>query len=570
MALVRPPGHHAMEDTLCGFCGFNNVVVAARAALERGVKRILIVDWDLHHGQGTQFAFCSDPRVLYQSVHRYEQGRYWPHLRESNYDVVGEGTGLGYNVNVPLNTVGCGPADYLAVFHSVLLPVATQFQPELVLVSAGYDAALGCPEGEMLLSPGSYSHLVCSLASLAYGRLVLVLEGGYCLPSLAESAALSLRALLGDPCPLLGRPPAPLPATLDSIRGAVTALRPHWPVLSVWRVGEPGHPDTFSPDLSFHPPDGWPPASFPTRDYSPSHDAATRASWERLVCDLVATTELLQPVTKLALLYDPAMERHEAEEEHPECPARTARIWAALESVGLPGRAGVIRLPGGRRLIREESLMVHQADHWDLLAATANLPAEELENLADSFNSIYLNPASVECGLLAAGGVLDCVDHVLVGGGAGLAVVRPPGHHAEPDQPHGFCLFNNVGIAAQYAVSKHGLDRVLVVDWDVHHGNGIQHMFYNDSHVLYISLHRLVGRCFFTHSQSQTWSFPDTTTVASFPRATTRTMTRWGKARAADTTSTSLGTDGAWETRSTASPFSRSSFPLRMNLNHSW
>merc|ERR1719173_332936 len=99
-------------------------------------------------------------------------------------------------------------------------------------------------------------------------------------------------------------------------------------------------------------------------------------------------------------------------------------------------------------------------------------------------NSIYLNSWSLECGLLAAGGVLTTVDRVLGEGGqashGGLAVVRPPGHHAEPDTPHGFCLFNNVAIAAMYAVQQHGLQRVLVLDWDVHHGNGIQHMFYSN------------------------------------------------------------------------------------------
>ena len=149
-----------MASTPCGFCGFNNAVVAAHAALESGAKRVLIVDFDLHHGQGTQQAFYSDPRVVYMSVHRYEKGAYWPHLRESNFDFIGENKGKGFNVNVALNSIGCGPTDYLAIFQTVFLPIAIEFQPDLVLVSAGYDAAIGCPEGEMMVTPATYPHLL--------------------------------------------------------------------------------------------------------------------------------------------------------------------------------------------------------------------------------------------------------------------------------------------------------------------------------------------------------------------------------------------------------------------------
>ena len=138
MGLVRPPGHHAMEDELNGFCGYNNIVIAAKSALDKGLKKILILDFDLHHGQGVQRAFYEDSRVLYMSVHRYEEGRYWPHLRESNFDYIGSGPGTGFNVNVPLNVTGCGNAEYLAIFHRIFLPIATEYNPDLVLVSAGY------------------------------------------------------------------------------------------------------------------------------------------------------------------------------------------------------------------------------------------------------------------------------------------------------------------------------------------------------------------------------------------------------------------------------------------------
>lgn len=127
MAIIRPPGHHAMEAEYNGYCFFNNVAIAAQRALDRGdAKRILIVDWDVHHGQATQRAFYDDKRVLYFSVHRYENGEFWPNLRESDYDYVGRGDGAGYNFNVPLNAVGMQNADYLAVWQQLLMPVALE------------------------------------------------------------------------------------------------------------------------------------------------------------------------------------------------------------------------------------------------------------------------------------------------------------------------------------------------------------------------------------------------------------------------------------------------------------
>ena len=503
LGLVRPPGHHAMADTPCGFCGFNNIVIAAKSALQRGLKRILIVDFDLHHGQGTQYAFYSDPRVLYMSVHRYERGRYWPHLRDSNFDQVGDGAGVGYNVNVALNTVGCGPSDYLAVFHSVFLPVATEFQPELVLVSAGYDAAVGCPEGEMMLSPATYSHLLGCLAHLGQGRLVVLLEGGYCLPSLAESVALSLRCLLGEPCPPL-LPGEAKPSVIESIRGTVTALRPHWNCFKVWESSSRGE-EIFQPDLTFSPPEDWPPVPFPTRDYYLVYDEETAHYWKTEVARLVLTTDLSCPDTKLVLFYDEDMMKHKEEGEaevHPECPERISRIWSSLESAGFPERREVKVAEQGRQLREEESCLVHDSEHWLNMQSLSSLSQEERDQLADTFNSIYINQWSLQSALLSAGGVLTCLDSVAGGDArAGLAVVRPPGHHAEPDQPHGFCFFNNIAIAAKYALSSLGMSRVLILDWDVHHGNGIQHMFYNDNRVLYISLHRYDNGSFFPCSE---------------------------------------------------------------------
>ncbi|KFV05971.1 Histone deacetylase 10, partial [Tauraco erythrolophus] len=202
MALVRPPGHHSQRNAANGFCLFNNVAIAAEyAKLKYGLQRILIVDWDVHHGQGTQYIFEEDPSVLYFSWHRYEHQEFWPSLKESDYDAVGLGKGKGFNINLPWNKVGMGNSDYLAAFFHVLLPVAFEFDPELVLVSSGYDSGIGDPEGQMNATPEVFAHLTRFLMQLANGKLCVILEGGYHLKSLSESVCMTVKTLLGDPVP---------------------------------------------------------------------------------------------------------------------------------------------------------------------------------------------------------------------------------------------------------------------------------------------------------------------------------------------------------------------------------
>lgn len=178
LALVRPPGHHACPARGMGFCLFNNVALGALYALEqRGLERVLIVDWDVHHGNGTQEAFFRDGRVLFFSVHQYP---YYPGT--GAVQEIGEGSGRGCIVNVPL-PAGVGDAGYIHVFEQVLLPVAQRFEPQLILVSAGFDAHWADPLASMQLSVGGYAQLAATLRRLAEefcpGRLVLTLEGGY-------------------------------------------------------------------------------------------------------------------------------------------------------------------------------------------------------------------------------------------------------------------------------------------------------------------------------------------------------------------------------------------------------
>jgi len=193
-ALLRPPGHHARPDRGMGFCLFNNVALAAQSALQRGLSRILIVDFDVHHGNGTQYAFYADDRVLYFSTHQYPHYPGTGHWRES-----GAGRGEGYTVNVPL-APGVGDAGFRLVWNDLLFPIARRYRPELILVSAGYDAHWDDPLASMSLSLQGYVYLCRGLVQLAAelcaGRLVFALEGGYHLGVLAHGVANTMRTLL--------------------------------------------------------------------------------------------------------------------------------------------------------------------------------------------------------------------------------------------------------------------------------------------------------------------------------------------------------------------------------------
>ncbi|KAF7315593.1 hypothetical protein MIND_00074700 [Mycena indigotica] len=203
-AIVRPPGHHAEPEEHMGFCFFNNVAVAARVVQQQtSVKKILILDWDVHHGNGTQRAFNEDPSVLYISIHRYERGQFYPCGPFGSLQSVGEGPGRGYSVNIPWPTAGMGDADYLHAFQKIVMPIAMEFAPDLVIISAGFDAARGDQLGECDVTPEGYAHMTYMLASLAGGRLVVALEGGYNLNSITNSALAVAKVLLGEAPPPL-------------------------------------------------------------------------------------------------------------------------------------------------------------------------------------------------------------------------------------------------------------------------------------------------------------------------------------------------------------------------------
>jgi acetoin utilization deacetylase AcuC-like enzyme len=225
-ALIRPPGHHATANRAMGFCIINNVAVAARYALNAlGLERVAIIDYDVHHGNGTQDIFYDDPQVLFCSTHA---SPYYPGT--GLLDEMGSGAGAGVTLNVPL-PLGVGDTGYEQVFAELVIPAVRRWQPQLILLSAGYDAHWSDPIGPMILSAGGYARLTQMVYDLAHevcsGRLVLTLEGGYNLDALGASVVSTIHALQGEPTQKdpLGTITAPEP-NLDALVARIKQRHP--------------------------------------------------------------------------------------------------------------------------------------------------------------------------------------------------------------------------------------------------------------------------------------------------------------------------------------------------------
>jgi len=193
--LARPPGHHARPMTGMGFCLFDTIAVGAAEALARGVERIAIVDWDVHHGNGTQEIFYDTDQVFFTSIHQ------WPlYPGTGSAGETGVGAGEGFTLDIPL-AAGAGNAEYLQVFDEQILPTLRAYEPELVLVSAGYDCHRDDPLGGMRLDEEGFAEMTRRVVDLAeataQGRIVLVLEGGYDPPALARSVVRTIGVLDG-------------------------------------------------------------------------------------------------------------------------------------------------------------------------------------------------------------------------------------------------------------------------------------------------------------------------------------------------------------------------------------
>lgn len=218
-----------------GFCYFNSVAIAARVLQQRlSVSKILIVDWDVHHGNGTQQAFYDDPSVLYMSLHRYDDGNFFP--GSGAPDEVGSGPGVGFNVNVAF-TGGLDPpmgdAEYLTAFRTVIMPIANEFAPDVVIVSSGFDAVEGHapPLGGYMLTSKCLGYLTRQLMTLAGGRVVLALEGGHDLTAICDASEACVAALLGqelDPLPEAVLEQRPHPQAVSSIEKVLETHSKYW------------------------------------------------------------------------------------------------------------------------------------------------------------------------------------------------------------------------------------------------------------------------------------------------------------------------------------------------------
>lgn len=237
VAVVRPPGHHAESTEAMGFCLFNNVGVAAEVVKRKhGVKRILIVDWDVHHGNATQNMFLEDPSVLYVSLHRFDNGGFYPG-QSGSPTIIGSKGGRGKNVNIGWNTRNVSDGAYLAAFNLLLLPIFEEYKPELVIISAGFDSAEGDPLGGIKVTPGGYAHMTKMLMGVC-DKVVVVLEGGYNITSISLSMAAVVSTLLGE-TPAAARDPDTLDSScLNSIFTTLKHHQNHWEALKGMKIPE--------------------------------------------------------------------------------------------------------------------------------------------------------------------------------------------------------------------------------------------------------------------------------------------------------------------------------------------
>jgi len=235
VAIIRPPGHHAEHNCAMGFCLFNNVAVVANVMMEKytGLNRIAIIDWDVHHGNATQHMFYDDDRVLYISLHRHDNGKFYPGGNDGSPSMVGTGKGKGKNINIAWSTntpENIGDKEYIYAFHKIIIPVLKEYDPQLILVSAGFDCALGDPLGNLSVTPVGFEHMTAILKDLqSNGKIVIALEGGYNISAISRSMTACTRILLGA---------KPVPIYIDankinkdctrSINETIKEITPYW------------------------------------------------------------------------------------------------------------------------------------------------------------------------------------------------------------------------------------------------------------------------------------------------------------------------------------------------------
>ncbi|VDM21273.1 unnamed protein product [Wuchereria bancrofti] len=240
-ACIRPPGHHAEYNQAMGFCFLNNVAITVKYLQQRCAEqcsRIAIIDWDVHHGNGTQICFEADPSVLYLSLHRHDNGNFFPGT--GAVTEVGVGSGKGCTVNIPFSGEMMDDADYLAAWRVIVAPILNQFKPTFIIVSAGFDAACGHPQalGGYNLSPQLFGYFTLQLMNYAGGRVVLALEGGYDLDTISDSAEECVKALCGESPETTGKlsdealNAFPKQSAQETIQKVIAIHKKYWPSLT--------------------------------------------------------------------------------------------------------------------------------------------------------------------------------------------------------------------------------------------------------------------------------------------------------------------------------------------------
>ena len=237
-ALVRPPGHHmGLIERPNGFCIFNNVAIAAQHLIKNwGVKKVMILDWDVHHGDGTQQIFYDTNQVLFISFHRYDHAEYYPANKQANFDYVGGPLAKGYNINIPWNLLPNQTAttdDYIYIFERILAPIIKSYDPEIILISAGFDSAKGDPLGGLALTNEGYAYMTKRLMDFANGKVIAELEGGYNLINLCQGVHTVLKVLMGEKIDVesILSKIKPNDVGLNACKEAVKVFSDYWPII---------------------------------------------------------------------------------------------------------------------------------------------------------------------------------------------------------------------------------------------------------------------------------------------------------------------------------------------------